>query len=108
MLATKVTFFVTGHIDVVRYLLNLEVPVGSFSIDGETALSNIINVMPTEVAMKALDQLVEEDFGSKKTKFYLGNLTKKRWRRICTIKKAFSGDTLSKEPLEVSIYNEDF
>ena len=91
-----------GRIEVVRFLINMGMPVGSFSIDGETALSHIINVMPTDVAMRALDQLVEEDSGLKKTKFYIGNFSTKRWRRICTMKHSFSGETYAKKPLEVS------
>ena len=94
-------FTCAGRIEVVRYLLQMGMPVGSFSIYGETALTHIINIMPTDVAMKALDQLIEEDDGLKKTKFYIGNFSSKRWRRLCTLKNSFSGETYAKKTLEV-------
>ena len=76
-------------------------PVGSYSLSGETALTQIINTMPTEIAYEALDQLVDENPTQMKTFMYVGNFTAKRWRRLCGAWNQCQGQTFCKDPLEV-------
>ena len=85
----------------VRFLLDKEVPVGTFSLSGETALTHIINGMPNDISTLALDQIIVKDHQTKNTKYYLANLTNKRWKRLCIARNSFKGETLAKDPLEV-------
>ena len=78
--------------------------VGCFSSRGELALVHIINGMPDSLAIKALDQLIEEDYATKRTTFYLGNVEVKLWLKVATLKDSYHVETKAKSALEVILY----
>ena len=84
-----------------RFLLKQEVPVATFALSGETPLTHIINTMPSDVAEMALNQIIVKDLQQKKTKYYLANITSKRWTKLCIARNRFNGVTFAKDPLEV-------